>query len=101
MDTSGDKKPKNSLEDALSKDDVEFPDYILNCSTEELGTKTRFLESEIRILKNELLMLGQEKKMLKDRLKENHEKIKLNNQLPYLVGNVVEVCCVNINHSFK
>jgi len=28
---------------------------------------------------------------LKERVKENAEKIKLNNQLPYLVGNIVEV----------
>lgn len=28
----------------------------------------------------------------KEKIKENQEKIKLNKQLPYLVGNVVEVC---------
>lgn len=27
----------------------------------------------------------------KDKIKENQEKIKLNKQLPYLVGNIVEV----------
>ena len=31
----------------------------------------------------------------KDKIKENHEKIKLNKQLPYLVGNVVEILDVN------
>lgn len=30
---------------------------------------------------------------MKERIKENKEKIKLNKQLPYLVGNVVEVRC--------
>lgn len=29
---------------------------------------------------------------IKDKIKENQEKIKLNKQLPYLVGNIVEVC---------
>jgi ATP-dependent 26S proteasome regulatory subunit len=28
---------------------------------------------------------------MKEKIKENQEKIKLNKQLPYLVGNVVEV----------
>lgn len=28
----------------------------------------------------------------REKTKENQEKIKLNKQLPYLVGNVVEVC---------
>lgn len=28
----------------------------------------------------------------KEKIKENQEKIKLNKQLPYLVGNIVEVC---------
>merc|ERR1719240_397455 len=27
----------------------------------------------------------------REKIKENHDKIKLNKQLPYLVGNVVEV----------
>lgn len=29
---------------------------------------------------------------IKEKIKENQEKIKLNKQLPYLVGNIVEVC---------
>jgi 26S proteasome regulatory subunit T5 len=29
---------------------------------------------------------------IKEKTKENQEKIKLNKQLPYLVGNIVEVC---------
>ena len=33
------------------------------------------------------------KKGLKEKIKENQEKIKLNKQLPYLVGNIVEVGC--------
>jgi 26S proteasome regulatory subunit T5 len=35
---------------------------------------------------------------MKEKIKENQEKIKLNKQLPYLVGNIVEVsamfCCL-------
>ena len=32
-----------------------------------------------------------EQNALKERIKENNEKIELNEQLPYLVGNIVEV----------
>lgn len=35
--------------------------------------------------------LALEQNALKGRIKENKEKIKLNNQLPYLVSNIVEV----------
>jgi hypothetical protein len=35
----------------------------------------------------------------KDKIKENQEKIKLNKQLPYLVGNIVEVSYVSA-HSY-
>lgn len=36
----------------------------------------------------------------KDKIKENQEKIKLNKQLPYLVGNIVEVFYSIISFSF-
>jgi 26S proteasome regulatory subunit T5 len=35
--------------------------------------------------------LQHEQSTLKERIKENQDKIKLNKQLPYLVGNVVEL----------
>jgi 26S proteasome regulatory subunit T5 len=43
------------------------------------------------VLRDESNRLTHEKAGLAERIKENHEKIKLNNQLPYLVGNIVEV----------
>lgn len=33
---------------------------------------------------------------VKEKIKENQEKIKLNKQLPYLVGNIVEVLSVAV-----
>lgn len=33
----------------------------------------------------------------KDKIKENQEKIKLNKQLPYLVGNIVEVYVISLS----
>lgn len=64
---------------------------ILRASAPELTQRTRLLEAEARFLRNESLRLSAEKTSLKERIKENEEKIKLNKQLPYLVGNVVEV----------
>lgn len=42
-------------------------------------------------MKNEANRLTHEQNNVKERIKENNDKIKLNKQLPYLVGNVVEV----------
>ena len=53
--------------------------------------RTRLIENEVRVLRDESNRLTHEKAGLAERVKENHEKIKLNNQLPYLVSNIVEV----------
>lgn len=47
------------------------------------------------MLRDESNRLTHEKTGLAERVKENHEKIKLNNQLPYLVANIVEVLDVD------
>ncbi|KAI8020660.1 hypothetical protein LOK49_LG03G00446 [Camellia lanceoleosa] len=50
---------------------------------------------QIRILKEELQRTNLELESFKERIKENQEKIKLNKQLPYLVGNIVEILEMN------
>ena len=57
--------------------------------------RTRLIENEVRVLRDESNRLTHEKAGLAERVKENHEKIKLNNQLPYLVSNIVEVLDVD------
>lgn len=42
-------------------------------------------------MKSENRRLLYEQANVKERIKDNKEKIKMNKQLPYLVGNVVEV----------
>lgn len=42
-------------------------------------------------MKSENRRLQHEQAAMKARIKDNQDKIKLNKQLPYLVGNVVEV----------
>jgi 26S proteasome regulatory subunit T5 len=45
-------------------------------------------------LQEETTRISLELDALREKTKENQEKIKLNKQLPYLVGNVVEVCSI-------
>lgn len=81
-----------SLEAALkAAADVEIPDDIANGTPEEINARTRLIENEIKMLRMEMATAVSEKKNLSERLKDNKEKIKINSQLPYLVGNVVEV----------
>ena len=46
---------------------------------------------ELRVLRDESNRLNLECQGERERVKDNEEKIKLNKQLPYLVGNVVEL----------
>jgi 26S proteasome regulatory subunit T5 len=48
-------------------------------------------------MQSELKRLQHEQNHMKEQIKDNKEKIKLNKQLPYLVGNVVEV---NLNFGY-
>jgi len=64
---------------------------VKRASAEEVVKLTRLLENEIKGFKNDVSRLNLEQKREKDHIKENTEKIKLNRQLPYLVGNVVEI----------
>lgn len=65
----------------------EFESY----TAEQISQRSRLLDNEIRVLKDESTRLTLEQSGLKEKIKENKEKIKLNNQLPYLVSNIVEV----------
>lgn len=60
-------------------------------STNELRQRIRLLDNEIRIMRSDIQRITHESRGQRDRITENLEKVKLNKQLPYLVGNVVEV----------
>eukprot|EP00884_Botryococcus_braunii_P011025 jgi/Botrbrau1/19924/Bobra.0059s0041.1 len=49
------------------------------------------LDNQSRMMRDEKNRLKNDVDTFKEKVKENQEKVKLNNQLPYLVGNVVEV----------
>lgn len=104
------------LEDTNFEDDD-----LASMSTDDVVRASRLLDTEIRILKvsslfsslqfvfclnlwfcwflflfflylkEESQRTNLELESYKEKIKENQEKIKLNKQLPYLVGNIVEV----------
>jgi 26S proteasome regulatory subunit T5 len=81
----------------MSEEDSIFEgeDELSSMTTEELIRGARLLETEIRILKDEVHRTTLDLDGTKDKIKENQEKIKLNKQLPYLVGNIVEILEMN------
>lgn len=60
-------------------------------STAELRQRIHLLDNDIRIMRSDLQRIAHESRGQRERIKENQEKVKVNKQLPYLVGNVVEV----------
>uniref|UniRef100_A0ACD5ZFD8 Uncharacterized protein n=1 Tax=Avena sativa TaxID=4498 RepID=A0ACD5ZFD8_AVESA len=79
---------------AMAVDDAE--NYQLaSMSTDDIVRASRLLDNEVRVLKDELQRNNLELENFKDKIKENQEKIKLNKQLPYLVGNIVEILEMN------
>ncbi|CAM9900423.1 unnamed protein product [Discosporangium mesarthrocarpum] len=51
----------------------------------------RLLDNEVRIMRSDVDRIRHESTTQKDKIRENKDKIKLNKQLPWLVGNVVEI----------
>ncbi|KAH0555629.1 hypothetical protein GP486_006427 [Trichoglossum hirsutum] len=96
---NGDKKPDQNgdaeMKDAESTDKKADEDLIdpeiLHASTQDINGRRRLLENELRIMKAEHNRLTHEKSAMQEKTKENMDKIENNRQLPYLVGNVVEL----------
>eukprot|EP00241_Pyramimonas_parkeae_P006382 CAMPEP_0114226120 /NCGR_PEP_ID=MMETSP0058-20121206/1061_1 /TAXON_ID=36894 /ORGANISM="Pyramimonas parkeae, CCMP726" /LENGTH=426 /DNA_ID=CAMNT_0001336821 /DNA_START=210 /DNA_END=1490 /DNA_ORIENTATION=- len=68
---------------------------LMRMSADEIGRRTRAIENEARVLREEVKRLTLDHNNHKEKVKDNQEKIKLNKQLPYLVGNIVEILDVN------
>mmetsp|Transcript_61363 Transcript_61363/g.138915 ORF Transcript_61363/g.138915 Transcript_61363/m.138915 type:complete len:431 (+) Transcript_61363:107-1399(+) len=71
--------------------DDEIDEEIMSLTTEEIRQRIRHIEEESRMYNSEIKRLQHETAGQKEQIKENREKIKLNKQLPYLVGNVIEI----------
>ncbi|CBI26046.3 hypothetical protein AAG906_027791 [Vitis piasezkii] len=80
---------------AMVEDSSFEDDQLASMSTDDIARASRLLDNEIRILKEELQRTNLELESFKEKIKENQEKIKLNKQLPYLVGNIVEILEMN------
>ncbi|KKY29911.1 putative 26s protease regulatory subunit 6a [Diaporthe ampelina] len=90
---NGNDKPSGDG-DAEMKDAEEeniIDDEILSLNTQDILNRRRLLENDARIMKSEFQRLQHEKATMNEKIKENREKIQNNRQLPYLVGNVVEL----------
>ncbi|KQK01210.1 26S proteasome regulatory subunit 6A homolog [Brachypodium distachyon] len=70
-------------------------DQLSSMSTDDIVRASRLLDNELRVHKDELQRSNLELENFKEKIKENQEKIKLNKQLPYLVGNIVEILEMN------
>eukprot|EP00897_Mesotaenium_endlicherianum_P001028 jgi/Mesen1/10926/ME000095S10274 len=80
--------------DIFEEDDAHGAE-IARMSADDILRRTRLLDNEIRVLKDESQRLTLDQDATREKIKENQEKIKLNKQLPYLVGNVVEILDVS------
>ena len=89
------RKQKEEEEEAEKEADV-LDDEILNSSTRDIVARRRLLENDTRIMKSEFQRLTHEKLTMHEKIKDNQEKIENNRQLPYLVGNVVEILDLDV-----
>ncbi len=71
--------------DAMDDDETQ------TMSISELRQRIHLLDNDIRVMKSDCTRISHESRAQKERIRENQEKVKVNKQLPYLVGNVVEV----------
>ena len=63
---------------------------IASQSTQDIINRTKLLHNDIQVMYSESQRLQHENAVMSERIKDNQEKIN-NKQLPYLVGNVVEI----------
>jgi len=91
-DKAEEKGEKGEGEDGDTKMEGEDVDAeILNSSTADIASRTRLLENDVKVMRSEYQRLTHEKTVMTERIKDNKDKIENNRQLPYLVGNVVEL----------
>ena len=78
-------------ENKNDEDENMLDDETRHMSTAELKQRIHLLDNDIRIMRSDVQRIAHESRGQNERIRENVEKVKLNKQLPYLVGNVVEV----------
>ena len=95
---NGDASKDTEMKDADKKaEEEEYIDVeILQSSTRDIINRRRLLDNEMKILKSEFQRLKHEESTMRDKIKDNLDKIENNRQLPYLVGNVVELLDLDV-----
>lgn len=107
-DASGEKRDGSKDQDLVDAE-------ILHSSTRDINMRRRLLDNDMRIMKSEFQRLSHEQSAMKEKIKDNIEKIENNRygfhltaymkqelilfpfrQLPYLVGNVVELLDLDV-----
>lgn len=81
----------SAADEPQSQEEESLDAEISRLSTDELVNRTRLLDNDIKIMRSEYQRLTHEQGSMRERIKDNEEKIANNRQLPYLVGNVVEI----------
>jgi len=113
-DHDGDAEMKDANGEEKAEEDI-FDPEILQSSTRDIITRRRLLENDMRIMKSEFQRLTHEQAAMKEKIKDNLDKIENNRwvhwrvaffmiydakpvqrQLPYLVGNVVELLDLDV-----
>ncbi|MCJ1329652.1 26S proteasome regulatory subunit 6A [Thelotrema lepadinum] len=92
---NGDAEMKDADKEEEKEENV-LDEEILHSSTRDIQMRKRLLENDLRIMKSEYQRLTHEQGAMKEKIKENFEKIENNRQLPYLVGNVVELLDLDV-----
>ncbi|CDF38241.1 26S proteasome subunit [Chondrus crispus] len=59
--------------------------------TDDILSRVRLLDMEVSAMQTQIQRLSHQKGDLSKKIKDNTEKVKVNKQLPYLVGNIVEI----------
>lgn len=70
---------------------LEIANELAKVSTKEISERCRLINSETRMIASEISALNREIHSKSSQIAENISKIKLNKNLPYLVGNVLEL----------
>jgi len=89
--TSSSENPAADTSSPPDEDEIILDEETSNMFTSEIRQRIHLLDNEIRIMRSDVQRIDHESRGQKERIRENMEKVKLNKQLPYLVGNVVEV----------
>lgn len=88
---SGNAEDRQAAPEEKEDKEENLDDETQHMSTSELRQRIHLLDNEIRIMRSDVQRIAHESRGQTERIRENMEKVKLNKQLPYLVGNVVEV----------